>query len=56
VTSLWDLRRAVRLATLGEPVNEVNSVALSPDARHAVMGSAEGELRAWTLDWEIELA
>lgn len=54
VVRVWDLATGTCLATLGEPVDGIGVVALTPDGHVALAGSGDGGLRAWSLDWDIE--
>jgi WD40 repeat protein len=42
------------LRTFAGHAGAVTSVALSADGRHALSGSADGTLKLWILDWELE--
>lgn len=52
--SWWDLGTGRCLRTLTDHADEISSVAVTPDARHALSGSRDCTVRLWTFDWDYE--
>lgn len=51
---IWDLKTGDRLKICEDHAGDLLCTALSRDARCLAVGSTDGKLRLWTLDWELE--